>query len=288
MQPLRTTYFGLPEENSDLETAQAVILPVPYEGTTSYGMGTKEGPGAILQASKQVELYDEELDSCPYEVGIASAEEIWPSRRDYHAPIEQVREAFEALLEQDKFVVMLGGEHSISLGAIQAARAKYPDLGVVQIDAHADLREEYEDTPDSHASVMRRVCEEGIPLLQIAIRNISKEEMDWWKAEKPSEILWAKDQKNWDLESALDRLPEHLFLTIDLDGIDPSEMPAVGTPEPGGLRWDELLSILRRLFAKKQVIGADLVELCPLPGFRAPDFLAAKLLYKLIGYRFRK
>lgn len=286
MEPLNYNYFGLPTEHSDLQTSRAVVLPVPYEGTTSYGMGTKEGPNAILMASRQVELYDEELDACPYEVGIASAQEVFPSRASYEAPIHQVQEAMAELLEAGKFPIMLGGEHSITLGAVLAAKEQYPDLGVFHIDAHADLREDYEDTPSSHACVMRRVAEQHIPLVQVGIRNISFEEMEYWKKEKPSQILWGYQQDQWDIEAAIESLPKNIYLSIDLDGIDPSEMPAVGTPEPGGIRWYQLLAILRALFKKRNVVASDIVELAPIPGLIYPDFLTAKLLYKLIGYRF--
>ncbi|HBN08944.1 MAG TPA: agmatinase [Cyanobacteria bacterium UBA8530] len=286
MEALKSNFFGLPEGFSGFENSKAVILPVPYEGTTSYGAGTKEGPAAILAASRQVELYDEELDCSPYEVGIFSAEEMCPSRISYQVPIDQTKDLFAQVLEKNKFPIMLGGEHSITLGGILAAREKYPDLCVVQIDAHADLRIDYEESPHSHACVMRRVVEKSVPLLQIGIRNISQEEMDFWKKERPSEILWGKDMPSWDIQAAIGKLSRHVYLTIDLDGIDPSEMAAVGTPEPGGISWYRLLGILRELFESREVVAADIVELCPIPGFRAPDFLAAKLLYKLIGYRF--
>lgn len=281
--------FGaLPPENSDPETARAVVVPMPYEGTTSYRPGTKDGPMAILMASRQVELYDDELDAEPYEVGIATLPEIVPSRRDYQAPIEQTYEAVKEVLGRGQFPVVLGGEHSISAGAIRAAHESHPELSILQIDAHADLRDAYEDTPQSHASVMRRICEMKIPLTQVGIRNISGEEMEFWKRERPSTIFWARDIRpgRFDPKAIVSTLTDKVFLTIDVDGLDPAIMPATGTPEPGGLGWYEVLDLLRELFATREVVGADMLELAPLPGLVAPDFLCAKLVYKIIGYKF--
>lgn len=282
--------FGnLPPEDSDIDNARAIVLPVPYEGTTSYGHGTKDGPMAILRASAQVELYDDELDWSPVLAGIATAAEVPISRKDYFEPVRQARQVVEEALSRDLFPVMLGGEHTISLGAIEAARATYPDLCVLQIDAHADLRAEYEETPASHASVMRRVCELGVPLVQVAIRNVSAEEMAYWKDRRPSAIFWDRTwhSREWGPADVFAALPSrHVYVTIDLDGLDPADMPAVGTPEPGGLRWHEVLDVLRPVFREKDVVAADVVELMPIPGLTAPDFLAAKLVYKLIGYKF--
>jgi agmatinase len=280
--------FGaLPPEHSDPATAKAVVIPMPYEGTTSYRPGTKDGPLAILMASRQVELYDDELDAEPYEAGIATLAEIVPSRRDYQAPISQTYDAVKAVLDQGQFPIVLGGEHSISAGAIQATHERYSDLSILQIDAHADLRDAYEDTPASHASVMRRICEMKIPLTQVGIRNISAEEMAFWKREKPSTIFWARDlRKGFDPEAIVATLSPRVFLTIDVDGLDPAIMPATGTPEPGGLGWYDVLDLLRCLFARREVVAADILELAPMPGNVAPDFLCAKLVYKIVGYRF--
>ena len=281
--------FGaLPPENSDIATARAVVVPMPYEGTTSYRPGTKDGPVAILMASRQFELYDEELDAEPCEVGIATVAEIVPSRRDYQAPIEQTYQAVKEILARGQFPIVLGGEHSISAGAIKAAHEAHQDLSILQLDAHADLRDAYEDTPQSHASVMRRVCEMKIPLTQVGIRNISSEEMDFWKRDRPSTIFWARDIRpgKFDPKAIVSTLTGKVFLTIDVDGFDPSIMPSTGTPEPGGLGWYDVLDLLRELFATRDVVGADMLELAPLPGLVAPDFLCAKLVYKLVGYKF--
>ncbi len=281
-------FGGLEPEYCDPATAKAVVIPMPYEGTTSYRSGTKEGPAAILLASRQVELYDEELDAEPFTAGIATMAEIQPSRRDYAAPIAQTYEAVREVLVRDRFPIVLGGEHSISAGAIRAARELYPDLSVLQIDAHADLRDSYEDSPLSHASVMRRVCELKIPITQVGIRNLCAEEMAFWRQERPSAIFWARDLNagRHAPEEIAATLTDHVFVTIDVDGLDPAIMPATGTPEPGGLFWYDLLDILRPVFARHTVVGADILELAPIPGNVAPDFLCAKLVYKLVGYRF--
>lgn len=281
--------FGaLAPEDSNIDTAKVVIVPMPYEGTTSYRGGTKDGPMAILMASRQVELYDDELDAEPYTVGIATLPEIVPSRRDYQAPVEQVYEAVRDILARNQFPIVLGGEHSISAGSIRATHEKYQDLSVLQIDAHADLRDAYEDTPQSHASVMRRICEMKIPLTQVGIRNISSEEMAFWREEKPSTIFWARDLRpgRFDAKKIVETLGPRVFLTIDIDGLDPTLVPATGTPEPGGLGWYDVLDLLRELFSARDVVAADLLELAPIPGFVAPDFLCAKLIYKIIGYKY--
>lgn len=281
--------FGaLEPEYADPATAKAVIVPMPYEGTTSYRPGTKDGPMAILMASRQVELYDDELDAEPYVVGIATLPEIVPSRRDYQAPIHQTYEAVKAVLARGQFPVVLGGEHSISAGTIRAVHEAFPDVSILQIDAHADLRDAYEDTPQSHASVMRRVCDMKIPLTQVGIRNISSEEMEFWKRERPSTIFWARDIRpgKFDPKAIVATLTDRVFLTIDVDGLDPAIMPATGTPEPGGIGWYDLLDLLRELFATREVVGADMLELAPIPGLVAPDFLCARLVYKIVGYKF--
>ncbi|MEB3236297.1 MAG: agmatinase [Candidatus Sericytochromatia bacterium] len=281
--------FGnLPAEMADLATAKVNILPMPYEGTTSYRGGTKDGPTAILMASRQVELYDDELDAEPCEVGIATLPEIEPSRRDYMAPIEQTCTGVREILDRGRFPIVLGGEHSISAGTIQAMLERYPDLSILQIDAHADLRDAYEDTPQSHASVMRRIVEMKVPLTQVGIRNISAEEMAFWKKHRPSTIFWGRDCRPGRFNPAeiVATLGPRVFLTIDIDGLDPTLVPATGTPEPGGLGWYEVLDLLRELFRTREVVGADLLELAPIPGFVAPDFLCARLIYKIIGYKY--
>jgi len=278
-------FGGLPEEQSDFETAQALILPVPYDGTVSYVTGTRRGPAAILTASQNVELYDEELETSPCEHGIATLPEVDVADDGPAATVARVEQAARWAMGSGRFTVMLGGEHSLTPGAVRAAAERWPDLSVLQLDAHADLRDTYRGTPFSHACALRRV-RETCAAVQLGIRNLSLEEHSWVK-EQRIELGWGgvrKDPAAWD--RLLGTLSPHVYVTIDLDGFDPSVCPAVGTPEPGGLGWEEALRILRRVFQERDVVAADVMELCPLPGDIRSDFLAAKLVYKLIGYKF--
>jgi agmatinase len=286
---LQLNFGNLPPEHADPATAKACVIPFPYEATTSYRGGTKDGPAAILTASAQVELYDDELDWSPYEVGIATTAPVWPSREDYLAPMKQLEGVVDAALERGLFPIVLGGEHAITVGSVRAALKRWPDLAVLQIDAHADLREAYDDTPHSHASAMARLVDLGVPLVQVGVRNISAEEMAWWREKKPSTIFWARDycRGRHGVAEVLEALGNRpVFLTIDLDGLDPAVMPGVGTPEPGGLGWYETLDLLRALFRDRDVVGCDVVELAPIAGENVSEFAAAKLVYKIIGYKF--
>lgn len=289
LNSLTLNFGNLPPEHSSLEQARACVIPFPYEATTSYRGGTKDGPAAILQASAQVELYDDELDWSPYEVGIATTAPLWPSRQNYDEPLRQLEASVDAALDRGMFPVVLGGEHAITQGAVRAALKRHPDLAVLQIDAHADLRQSYDETPFSHASAMARLVDLGVPLVQVGIRNISQEEMEWWRKKRPSKIFWARDycRGRHSVQEVVDALGDRpVFLTIDLDGLDPAVMPGVGTPEPGGLGWWETLELLRALFTQRQVVGCDVVELAPIAGENVSEFAAAKLVYKLIGYKF--
>ncbi len=289
LSPQTLTFGNLPPEHSDAETAKAVVIPFPYEATTSYRGGTKDGPQALLTASAQVELYDDELDWSPYEVGIATTAPVWPSRLDYETPMRQLEGVVDAAYDKGLFPIVLGGEHAISVASVRAALKRYPDLAVLQIDAHADLRAEYEDTPHSHASAMARLVDLGTPLVQVGIRNISAEEMAWWREKKPSTIFWARDycRGRHTVDEVIAALGDRpVFLTIDLDGLDPSILPGTGTPEPGGLGWYETLDLLRALFTRRNVVGCDVVELAPIAGENVSEFLAAKLVYKIVGYKF--
>jgi agmatinase len=284
--PLPPRFGALPDDLGSMETARAVVLPAGYEATTSYGAGTKDGPDAILRASRNLELYDEELDWEPCAVGIATTPAWEFDRSEPERPIEQVEALVGATLAAGKFPILLGGEHSITLGGVRAAQRECPSLGVLQLDAHADLRDAYEGTPFSHACVMRRVTERA-PVVAVGIRSLSAEE---------ARCRPARPYRRFSAEAALrgagvvdavvDALPPEVYVTIDLDALDPSLMPAVGTPEPGGLGWYDLLRLLRAVFQARRVVAVDVVELAPIPGLIAPDFLAAKLVYKLISYRF--
>jgi agmatinase len=212
-----------------------------------------------------------------------------PSRVDYETPLKQIEEVTAKALERGLFPIVLGGEHAISLGPVRATKAKYPDLAVLQIDAHADLRQEYEETIYSHASAMCRLVDLGVPLVQVGVRNISAEEMAWWREKQPSTIFWARDycRGRHGVDEVLAALGDRpVYLTIDLDGLDPAIMPGVGTPEPGGLGWYETLDLIRALCERKNVVACDVVELAPIAGENVSEFAAAKLIYKIIGYKF--
>jgi agmatinase len=279
-------FGGLEPDRSAFETANVLIWPVPYEKTVSYGLGTREGPEAIIDASRYMELYDEELGGETADIGIHTL----PAMEAERAPEEMIpaleREA-QRLLGTGKFLCMLGGEHSITPPVVRAFCAKYPKLSVLQIDAHADLRESYEGSRFSHASAMRRVVE-SCPAVQVGIRSLSIEEARAIPT-LPTRIFWAKDiagRTDW-IDEAVGALTGDVYLTLDIDGLDPSVVPATGTPEPGGLMWYETLALLRAVAARRRIVGMDLVELCKSPVSNAPSFLSAKLIYKTLGYVFQ-
>lgn len=282
-------FGGLSEEDSSYENARAVIFPVPLERTTTYEHGTRNGPAAILEASRNMELYDEELDAEIYkEVGIATVPAIDTMDGTLEEVIAEIFTAQCELLEDDKFPVALGGEHSLTPPLVKATARKYTNLSVLQIDAHADLRAEYQGNPNSHACAMRRVVE-ICPAVQVGIRSISVEEANDIPRLK-TKIYWAKDIVRAPLEGwiakVLGDLSANVYVTIDLDGFDPSILPATGTPEPGGLDWFQITLLMRAVARQRKIVGMDVVELLPQPGQHASDFLAAKLIYKCLGYIF--
>ncbi len=281
-------FLGIDTHNS-FEESKVVVLPVPYDSTASFRAGTREAPLAIINASRQVELYDEELETEIYDkVGIHTFNEVMPNMEGPKYESEMIRRVFLDVLEAEKFPVMIGGEHSLTIGAVRAIKDFYPEISVLQLDAHTDLREEYEATQYSHACVMRRIFDEGIKFAQIGVRNISKEEAKFIRANNIFSVTARQYHYGYySVEDIVEALTDTVYVTIDMDVFDPSEVPAVGTPEPGGLTWYEILDILREVTFHKKVIGFDAVELCPIPGNPASDFLAAKLIYKLIGYCFR-
>jgi agmatinase len=282
-------FGGLPEEHSQYATSRAVIFPVPLERTTSYEHGTRNGPAAILAASRNMELYDEELEIEPYkEIGIHTLPAIDTADGTLDEVITEIFTAQLGLLEDEKFTVALGGEHSLTPPLVSATAKKFKNLSVLQIDAHADLRDEYQGNPASHACAMRRVVE-ICPAVQVGIRSLSVEEAQAIPRLRTS-IYWAKDiarapLKSW-IAKVLDDLSPNVYLTIDLDGFDPAFVPATGTPEPGGLDWMQVTSLVRAVADHKKIVGMDVVELLPQPGDHASDFLAAKLVYKSLGYIF--
>lgn len=284
-------FLGLAEVDSLYEDAKAVILPVPYDSTTSYRAGTREGPAAIIMASRQVELYDLDLECEPLNTGIHTLSELEPDMRGPEHTLRNLEAAVKEIVSHNKLPVTLGGEHSITTAPVRALKEKYGDtLSILQLDAHSDLRDSYENTPFNHASVMRRVFDLA-KLTQVGIRNTCKDEMEFIKSSGHDGIFWAKDlfgqDKSW-MDKVVNRLSESVYLTIDLDAFDPSIMPAVGTPEPGGLLWYQTLELLEKVIDKKNIVGFDVVELCPIPGNIASDFFAAKLVFKILGRIFKK
>lgn len=281
------TQFGAPDAPyCDPATARVTIVPAPLEYSVCYIQGTRHGPQAILDASSQMELYDEELDWCPIEVGVYTRPALVYSGLDHAAALDATGQAVREVLARGQLPLVLGGEHSLSAPPIAEVRNYFPDLTVVHIDAHGDLRDEYEGTRLSHASIERRVVDMGIPLTEIGIRSFSPEEAEFLKSKPDVAIVWGYQLANGTAKLPWERLSKHTYVTIDLDAIDPSEMPAVGTPEPGGLHWYQLLDLFREICRRTTIVGMDVVELCPMEGQTRADFLAAKLVYKMIGYRF--
>lgn len=278
-------FLGLPPEESSFESARVVILPVPYEATVSWGGGTRYGPRALLHASRFVELYDYELDTEPYKVGVHTLPELLLPVADPAAALETLRRVMEILLQDGKFVILLGGEHSVSAPPILAhvERLNPKPLSVLQLDAHADLRAQYEGTPYSHACVMHRIYREA-RLVPVGIRSLTAEERDLMRREQiPAVFAHELCRPDW-IERVIQSLGPDVYITIDVDFFDPSVMPATGTPEPGGGTWQPALTLLERVFRERRVVGCDVVELAPIPGQTHPDFFAAKLVYKLIGF----
>ncbi len=256
-------------------------MPVPYSSTTYWKSETKEGPRAIIEASRHMELYDLEAKKDISNIGIFTLEPLEPSKNSPKETIEMIEGAVNQIVDDDKFPLILGGEHSISLGAVMGLRNKFQDFSVLQIDAHSDLRDEFQGTKYHHANVMRRIRDLGVSVTQVGIRSVSEEEIDYIEKEKIETLFYAPELP---VREIIKTLKEHVYITFDLDGLDPSIMPATGTPEPGGLGWYETLNLLSEVSKEKKIIGADIVELDPIPGISAPDFLAAKLAYKIIGY----
>jgi agmatinase len=272
-----------------VKEAEAIILPIPYEATTTYGAGARNGPEAILAASRQVELWDEDRNWDPSAaIRLATAAPIAPEVSGPQAMLEKIKRIIQPWIAQGKLICALGGEHTVTVALLQAMQTRYPDFSVVALDAHADLRETYNGSKLSHACVMRRAYELGRPLTLLGTRSYSREEADFiWVAPR-FKMFKAKDlhtPAGW--QAALEHLQAisgPVYLSIDLDALDPGVMPAVGTPEPGGLSYAQTLAIIDTLAQRGPIIGLDLVELAPIPGQQASDFTAARLLYKALGY----
>jgi agmatinase len=291
---IESNFLGIEDEFSSFDNSRVAILPVPYEHTVSYGGGTKHGPSAILEASHYVEFYDEETRREIYrDLGIATLEPLPIGKKKDEAVLEALYQHIISLMKAKKFIVALGGEHTISQAIIAAYAERYSDLSVVQIDAHSDLRAEYAGSKFSHASVMARVCEFLDPkrLVQIGIRAqcieeaefIRKNGINTFYAHEIRSGKYSRVLKSWD-DYAIEKCSNHVYVTFDIDGFDPSIMPATGTPEPNGLYWQETMAFLRKLGRKKKIVGCDVVELAPMKGVHHPDLTSAKLVSKMINY----
>ena len=274
----------------DYSRAEVVILPISYERTVTWKKGTSKGPEAIIEAFLNMELYDDELDINTHEVGLCLFDRINLNNKEPEEAISEIEKIMGDIIRDDKFPIILGGEHSVSIGAVKALKDRYVELSVLQLDAHADLREEYYGSMYNHACVMSRI-REFTDAVQVGIRSLSNDEMRIIRdGNYEDKIFWARDiynNRKW-FESAINKLSGDVYITIDLDVFDPSIMPATGTPEPGGMDWYLIMEFLREVCGKRNIVGFDIVELSPLNEYYASNFLAAKLMYKLVGYVFLK
>lgn len=288
MKPHATPFLGPPPAFCDLDGARAVVVPFGYEGGVSYGLGAADAPRAVLEASGQLEFYDEGLDAEPYRVGIGTL--ATPSiPDDPDAMVALLAELTDALLARGQFPVVVGGDHSITSGYVRSVAKHHPDFGVIQLDAHADLRDSYEGSPLSHASVMARIREYTPHTLQIGIRSMAAEEARQVRQANLAVCTMRQWRRGgFDLRAALAALPAKVFITVDVDVFDWSVIASTGTPEPGGMLWDEALDLLQAIFEAKEVVGCDVVELAFRPHDPNSPFAVAKLIYKMIGLKFAR
>jgi len=280
-------FLGIDAEIS--KSPQVIVVPFGLEKTVSYGGGTKNGPKEIIKASHQVELFDEELNKEPYkEIGIKTLKPF-SIKNKIKSALDQLSKINEDILSNDKFPLVFGGEHSITPGSIKPFAKKYDEITLLHFDAHADLRESYQGEKFSHASAIKRCLDyKNLKVVSFGIRNLSKEEMDFYNDNRDRiEIFWGKDKQTWDL-SQLDKFfkNKNVYITFDVDGLDASIMPATGTPEPGGMLWEDVLPIIKKVCQISNVVGADINELAPIKNFDSYNFLVAKLAYKIISYSF--
>jgi agmatinase len=284
MPVLPENFLGIPPEENTFEKARVLVFPVPYERTVSYGVGTRNGPRAILEASHFVELYDDEIDREPHRAGVHTLAPWVPENPEPDSMVAELEREADRLVSPGRFLLTLGGEHSISPPIIRSHAKKFPGLSILHFDAHGDLRDEYEGSRNSHACAARRFVDCG-PTVHVGIRSISREEMDFVR-ERGLMVVSGRELHRgmeW-IPRALERLNGPVYVTFDIDFFDGSLVPGTGTPEPGGGTYEQALEILRSVSSARTIVGADLVEHAPLPGNRAPDFLAAKLAYKILGY----
>jgi len=288
----KSNFLGIKKEYSSYENSDVIIYSAPLENTVSYGSGTKYGPKEILKASHYVEFYDEEMNrELCFDVGIATLPIKSFEKQKSNNVIDKIEKDISNLISDGKFVVMLGGEHTVTLGSVRTHNKEYDNLSILQIDAHSDLRDTYEDGIYSHASVIRRIYEFNKKIVQVGIRAQCKEESDIIKKNKiktvySRDIRQAESQIKWHNE-VLSGLSNNVYITFDIDGFDPSIVPATGTPEPGGLFWDETLDLIKLIGKRKKIVGFDVVELAPSKFHTASNFIAAKLVYKMLNYAYQ-
>jgi len=280
---MNRTYAGIPKEYASFDKAKVVLLPVPYDETSTWGKGANNGPKAFLEASENMEIYDIESDSEVYKQGIY-LENIFKCKKKPEKMTMQIKEKALECYKSEKLFTMIGGEHSISIGAIMASNEKFTNLSVLQLDAHSDLRESYLGTEFNHACAMNWASK-NTNLVQVGIRSSDISEKPFMKKENMFLAENISKQQNWQ-DTVIDKLTDNVYLTIDLDYFDPSIMPGTGTPEPGGMYWYETLELLKKLTKQKNIIGFDIVELAPIKNNKASEFLAAKLYYKILTYIF--
>lgn len=278
------TYAGISEEFSKLETAKIVLIPVPYDGTSTWQKGADKGPEAFLHASENMELYDIETGTEVYQQGVYLADAI-SENSSPEAMVDAVHQTTKNYIKKNKFVTIFGGEHSVSIGTIRAFNEMYPSLTVLQLDAHADLRKTYEGSTCNHACAMYEASQ-NTNLIQVGIRSMDVMEKTIMDEDKTYFAHEMAVDDSW-MDAAIDQMTDNVFITIDLDAFDPSILPSTGTPEPGGLLWYETLEFLKQVFEEKNVVGFDIVELCPNKIDKSSDFLAAKLYYKMLSYKFQ-
>jgi len=289
--PLKKNFLAIEKKYSSFDSSKVVIVSAPYEKTTSYGKGTAKGPGAIIDASHYVEFFDEETakEVC-FDIGIAALEPIKFGKTSGKKALDLIYKDVKALIDAGKFVITLGGEHSISTAPIQAHFDSYEDLSILHFDAHSDLRLEYEGSKYSHASFAARVAEFTTDITQVGIRAQCKEEYEFIK-EKGINTFYAYQMRNEGFshiltEKIVSTLKKNVYITFDVDYFDPSIMPSTGTPEPNGFYWDETMRLLKKVCAERNLVGFDVVELAPVKSYTFPDFLTAKLIYKILNYKF--
>ena len=278
------TYAGIPEKYAKLEHAKIVLIPVPYDGTSTWQKGADKGPKAFLEASENMELYDIETDSEVYKQGVYLTDAVTENTSP-ESMVNAVHEVTKKYIKRNKFVTVFGGEHSVSIGTIRAFNEMFPNLTVLHIDAHADLRKSYDGSSCNHACAVYEASQ-NTNLIQVGIRSMDVKEKSIMNLEK---TYFAHDMAidtSW-TDSAIDQMTENVYITFDLDAFDPSILPSTGTPEPGGLLWYETLDFLKQVFTEKNVVGFDIVELCPNKSEKSSDFIAAKLYYKMLSYKFQ-